>query len=618
MNEEEQAVTMEATLESLKAALSQLEAVDAAQREDYARRLLAHALTERDPELGLFVAHLMDKDPAIESALVDALKAAVNEQPDAVYSFARTRVAESAEKRWLPRLKLAALYSMRVAINDGGGCETIVNWLTLIAREPTSYELGDVLHYGILAAQESAHTDPDLARALILLAAKRDPSSLDPLLADQQLVNALPNNVGRVLRDLDGDPLALLQSKGVDIFLVSMGRAAAAGAGTMFTPGSIGKLWDLYSGLQPINSTLPPAYQPARIVEILTTRGADFLNAESLEMLATLTLHAQQDDLFMALLHQEGGAKMLVPRLIAILEHSERTINDAISLIGRLMLAGDIQPIQAAHLYVNMLHGLEWRREALPLMQQLSRTLHQFPTIDIPPEALWNLLNAAAEVKDETMAKVAVKRLVADLEPLEEDAPFIENLRRLAAQTAWNETARGYVADWWRGFIRGQPIARLARLDKVLEGKRVLEDERGILQTLTAIRKLLGGRTLKDFAHDVRAAYTILEGLAESFDPNIKRTAQFDADIMRSELDAREDQISPQERQIMANDLKEMARLIAEMGDNRTRANIMRRGDDLDRNLMKGDQAPHSAVDTMKWLSGYWGGTQEDDEENDE
>jgi hypothetical protein len=82
-------------------------------------------------------------------------------------------------------------------------------------------------------------------------------------------------------------------------------------------------------------------------------------------------------------------------------------------------------------------------------------------------------------------------------------------------------------------------------------------------------------------------------------------------------LSNREDQITQEERQILANDLRELAGLIANMGDNRTKANLMRRGDDLDRDLMSGEQPPHSAVDAMKWLAGFWGGTQEDDEEEE-
>ena len=35
------------------------------------------------------------------------------------------------------------------------------------------------------------------------------------------------------------------------------------------------------------------------------------------------------------------------------------------------------------------------------------------------------------------------------------------------------------------------------------------------------------------------------------------------------------------------------------------------------RDLMKGEELPHSSVDAMKWLAGYWGGTQDDDNTDD-
>ena len=58
----------------------------------------------------------------------------------------------------------------------------------------------------------------------------------------------------------------------------------------------------------------------------------------------------------------------------------------------------------------------------------------------------------------------------------------------------------------------------------------------------------------------------------------------------RDELDARDDQITPEERQVLANNLKELAQLVAEMGDNRTKSSLIRRGDDLDRDAGVGGE----------------------------
>ena len=127
---------------------------------------------------------------------------------------------------------------------------------------------------------------------------------------------------------------------------------------------------------------------------------------------------------------------------------------------------------------------------------------------------------------------------------------------------------------------------------------------------------MMGQWSLHEFAASVQSAFTVLEAMAESFDPNVRRSGHFDARMARDELDTQDDPLAPQERQVLANNLKELAYLIATMGDNRTRANLIRRGDDLDRELMAGEQEPHSAVDTMKWLAGHWGRTQDDDDDD--
>jgi hypothetical protein len=594
-------------VETLKAAFQDETLTDDVQRRDTARQLLLHALHDRDTEAGNLVAHAMDHDPDLDESLDSVVNDTLHEQPDAVYAFVRTYLAAEFNPRWLLRLKLAAMYSLRVAISDTTP-ETIINWLTLIAREPQTYELNDVLHYGILAAQARAHDDGELARQLVTLAAKRDPASLDILLEDQEFLAALPNNIGRVIRDYAGDPLILMQNKGVEIMLVGIARALLAGAGTMFTPPVVTRLWELYTGGQPV--VLPESYQPETIIRELIAKGIHFLSNEALQTLAGLMLEGGRDDLLLTLFEQEDARTILLPLLFDMLEHSGRTISDQLTIIARMVNSSYVPPQQAIDHYGAMLERVE-NEDDIPLVtQQLARTLQQYPTVNVTADVLWNLLNLAAQTKDEMVARVVVKSLLADAKNIEKEAELVELLRKMCAQILWSDTVRQSVTTWWRDYIREQPLARLGRLDKALDGKKGLDEERGILQTLSAIRRMLGQRTLQEFANDVRAAYTVLEALAESFDTPAKRALNFDPLVARTELERHQDQISPQERQILANNLKELAQMIAAMGDNRTRANLMRRGDDLDRDLMSGEQSPHSAVDTMKWLSGYWGGSQ--------
>ncbi len=601
----------ELPIETIQSALQNDTTLEADVRQQYAERLLDYALETRDPAASALVAHLMDTDSTLDNPLETQLYAVMQHEPDAVYAFIRAHLVDLCNDCWLERLKLAADAALKVALTDSAP-STSMDWLTLIGREPAKYELGDILHDGLLAAQSRAHDEPELARVLIMLAAKRDSVVLEQLLNDKDFMAALPNNIGLVLRDFSGDPLALLQNRGLELFMVGMSRAAQACASELFSPAAIAGIWELYVGAQPIAS-LPPQYQADNIIQIWLERGVKCLTPDALESLAIQILTSRRDDLFLQLLHQENGAKVILPRLIFILERSHRTIEDAMNLIGRIVTAGDMLPGEAIATYIQMLNGLEWQKETLPLIQQLARTLLKQTDITIPADILWRMLGIGSERKDELVAKTAVKRLLVSLAAIEDDAELVESLRRLTADTLWSAPVQDIIIDWWRGFVRQQPASRITRLDKGLEGKRGLEEARSVLQTLGSVRKMMSGHNMPDFAQAVHTAYSVLEALSDAFDANSKRTINFDPETARAELDAQADMLPPQERQVLANNLRELALMIASMGDNRTRANLMRRNDDVDRELMKGEERPHSAVDAMKWLAGYWGGTQEDD-----
>jgi hypothetical protein len=607
------AAQLDPPVETIETALAS-GAVQGAERREYAAQLLAYALQTRDAEASYLLAQLMDSDKLLDAELEPLLSEATQDQPDAVYAFVRAHLVEQGDERWLSRLKMAALWSLRVAINDADA-DTIVKWLTLIAREPAHYNLADVLHYGILAAQERAHHEPELAKNLISLAAKRDPDSLDALLDDRALLAVLPNTVGEALRDYQGDLLALRQNKGLELFLVGVARAARACASDILNPGIVAGVWELYLNDQIIGN-LPAHYQPEAIVNTWIEKGVNCLEPEALEMLASLMLGNRRDEQFLQLLSHPNGVAVLLPHLVSVLERGQRTIIDAVNLIGRLTASNAMLPQQVAGIYTTMLDGLEWRREGVPLIQELAQTLKSHPEVELPPEIYWRLMEKATEFKDEQIARVAARRLTLALCLVEDDPELVENLRRVAEGLLWNEVSRAFLTKWWRGYVREQSTARLARLEKVLNGKRSLEAERAVLQTTIAMRRLLGQRDLREFAAAIETAYSILDELSDSFDSTTKRSMRFDLETARAELETRDNQLSTQEQQVLGNNLKELARLIAAMGDSRTHANLLKREDDLERELMSGEETPHSAVDTMKWMAGYWGVAREEAEES--
>ncbi len=593
----------------------------------YAKRLLKHALDERDTDAAQIVARVMDEDPTLDRELYAQLQRDLDNRPDAVYSFIRARLSASApandgvegkSERWGDRLKVAALASLRVAILDGD-VETAINWLRLIAREPASYDLGEIVHNSILSAQERAHTEPELAQALILLAVKRDPAALEALLTDEALLAVLPNGLGSALRKGEGDPIQLLQTYGVEVFLVVLARALEARQPNLFTPEAIDQLWALVANSGANGS----ASSAERILDDLSSGAAVWLPTLALAALLELALRDRRDDLAHQIAHQSSGRDDFLTILIDAITDSGRSNSEALALIAQMIAVGDLTQQTAVDLYVGLLAEWDWRDSALEVMEQLARALQQHVDIEVDPSVIWQLLAIASELKADLVTRVALRRLTTDLETIDDEELLADDLQRVIPLIAGNGAARAQLLAWWRAFIREQTTARLQRLDKALvdnsaESKRTLEDLRTIVQTVIAFRRMLGKRSLAQFADDVGTAYAILQGLVESFDPSAKRAVSFDPSTIRLELDARSEELSPHELKILANNFKELAQIVTAMADNRSKATLMRRGDDVDRQLMTGEQQPHSAVDALKWMSGYLSGTQEKPDEDEE
>lgn len=585
----------------------------------YARRLMRHALDARDADAAQIVARAMDEDPELDHWLWHDLERNLYGRPDAVYSFARARLSAGAsseedDARWNERLKVSALASLRVAILDGDA-ETAINWLRLVAREPASYNLGEVVHAGILASQERAHTEPELAQAVVLLAVKRDPAALDALLADEALLAALPNGLGKALRSGEGDSDAIQQSYGIETFLVALARSLESRRPDLFTPESVEQVWTIYIA----GAANPSPYSAARVIEGMINTGAAWLPAITVETLLGLMLRDKRDDLSHQMIHQLREREDFVGLLVEAVATSERSDSDALALIAQMIAVGDLTQQQALDVYVGLLVTWDWRRSALEVMEQLTRTIQQHPALEIQSEVIWHLLAVAGEQKQEFITRVALKRLLAELEALDDEAALADDLQRLTSLIAWSAAARAQLFAWWRGYVHECTTAGLQRLDKALtDGARTVDDLRLVVQEVLAFRRMLGKRTLAQFAEDVGTAYTVLQGLSESFDPTSKRPSLFDPVTIRMELDARSEELSPHELKILANNFKELAQLVTSMAENRSKATLMRRGDDVDRQLMAGEQQPHSAVDALKWMAGYLGGTQEKPDETAE
>jgi hypothetical protein len=578
----------------------------------YAQRLFPTALEERDAEMARAVAAVMDVDPTLDAQLSSTLTQALQTQPDAVYSFVRARLGSGVpDARWLTRLQGAARAALYVAITDGDS-DTVVNWLMLILREPLNYHLEGVLRGGVQLARERAVQDSEIAKMLWITAIKRTPELVDDLLRDQPLLNALPDcPLSAALRAHDVEAIeGFLAQKGPAFYLVLLARAIHASAAFTVHAAAIERLWDWFATQQV--PELPEAYQPITLLHQLAHSGGAWLSADALAMMCNQALAYQQDALFhqtLAALPQRAEPINDIEGMLAdAIRRSRRNVSDILALVGQLHNDETLKPQQAVNLFVLLLNGWEWRKTAFPIAEQVARLAQQSAAINLDAAALWRMIEQGAEHKNELMMRVAAKRLMLISELLEDDAQLVENLARVHDYMLGNAFARHGLQAWWRKYTRMQTTAHLQRLEKALEGRRTLEDELEIVRTTLALRRMLGKRTWAELSEAFATTYEVLEALSDSFEPDARHAIHFDPDTVREELDAHESELTPQRRTIFAKNCKEIAQWIGSMGDNRSKASLVRR--DPDRQLATGEHDPQSALDVLKWMAGYLEGAQ--------
>ncbi|MDZ4770620.1 MAG: hypothetical protein SGJ24_15955 [Chloroflexota bacterium] len=591
------------------------------ERIEIGRRLVRRALDKRDADAARLVAGWMDIDPIVDEELYARLARAINVQPDAVYTFIRAVIGmhhEADEQGartavWRARLKVAALVSLQVAITDGDS-DTILSWLKLIAREPAAYALGDVLNSGIAAAHQRASVDPSLARALVLLAAKRAPLLLDDLLGDDTLRAQLPDALCEALHYGIGDSAALYEGFGAEVFLSALYRASGLHQPDLFTGRAIEQVWTLAVG---------DNGGAAAAEKLLKLWGSGeslvWMPPDALAALLMFALLDRRDDLFYALTGRIASHPAFPTLLARAIVGGKRSTSGGLAIVAQLTASGQIDQQGAADSYSALLDAVDWHEDSFEWVEGLARLLQQHSEVTASANALWHMIALAGELREDFAARTALRRLTALLETTEDENDFAEEVTRLSALVHWTGAARAGLLTWWRDYTHSAQSARLQRLERVLPEKtadgRRADDLRAILSTVLSFRRMIGKRSFGGFAEDVSTTFAVLQALAEAFDPNAKRALIFDAATFRAEIEARLEEVPLHERKILANNLKELAHLVTVMADHRSKATIVRRAEDIDRMLTTGDQEPHGAVDALKWLAGYLAGSQHDDDD---
>jgi hypothetical protein len=420
--------------------------------------------------------------------------------------------------------------------------------------------------------------------------------------------------LGDAFRHYEPDAVRDTLETGRELSLMLLARALQDAphnpmAAAVFSPAQMDYLWGLH--VLENFSYLPEAVQPDTLIHQLIAQGRDWLPIESIQALMTHIIRVDERDLFVQVATHLPNPMELSGLLVTVLSQDGLSGESITDVVRRLHEAGLLDQQQTIGTLLLIVQAHQWTGEvSLRLVEVISRFLQQNSALMVPFPTLQRLLQLAESAKSDLISKIIARRMIAHIEGVPDDAEQIVLLTMLSERVAWSNTTRNQMIAWWRDYARAQPVARLQAWDKALDGKKALDWARSVAQTMLAFRKLMGKRSLEEFADAIGTAYSVLQAFADSFDN--RTNPYFDAMTVRAELDSRGAELTPDERNILAKNLRELAELITDTAENRSKATLIRREEEIERQLLSGEQSPHSAIDTMRWLSGYLSGLQED------
>ncbi|MDZ4670207.1 MAG: hypothetical protein SH821_05010 [Phototrophicales bacterium] len=577
------------------------------------QQLLRYALQERNSEAVVQLLLFMQHEPAIYPIVTDHLHDWLTTEPDAVYFFGRTALAQGFDEKWLPLLGEATRASLQIVIEQGDS-ESIMEWLRLIVREPATYQLNDILREGIGLAQIRAHDDGVLGGRLLLFALKRASDLVTTMMTDKAFVSALTPPIGIALQTFQAYAIKESIEAGRDFGLLALAQALKSAptnpdAANVFTPDIIHYLWILHAENDTfayLTDTLKPVTLIAQLVDASTT----WLSDEGIQSLLTYTI-SDPDSSFFADLCQalaQDDREAFLSRLNHFyikLQHPPEIIIPSINQLQEMTI---LSPQEATQIYYQLGGAYDWKNaKGKVYLEQLGRLFQQNSAVQLPLDALRKVHKLAGELRLELIQKTFLKRIQAHLDAQTDDAPPLDLILELQEALQWSNNLQNQFLSWWRAYALNQPLTRLQFIEKSFETKRALEGLRAVLQTTIALRKFLGKRSLDEVASALNTAFSLMQLLSDAFDPLNNRPLHFDSATFQMEMTHRAEELTPRERSVLAKDLRELADLITEMADYRSKSTLIRREDDIERQLMTGEQDPQSAIDTMRWLSGLLG-----------
>ena len=573
-------------------------------RGHYIKKLLQNALSERDAGAGVRVAEELEQDAALEGALAEIFEAMQEDQPDAVYVFIRNRLMHlGVDEKWIPRLQKAARSSLEVAI-DEGDVGTLAGWLELIAHEPQTYQLHDILREGILRARQRAYSDGELGIHLILIAVRRVPEIVDALYADEDLVGALQADVRVALQAPSALSIERLIDDRTEYFLLALYHGVKVSDGLLVTLPTVRLLWSLNESAQRVN--LPAVYRPPAVTRLLATEASHQLTGDAVDFLFANIVRCDDRKLIVDTARHYADRELLFPRLSHALEDDAVPLDKLLSIMNAVSGIKSAPPHEVIDTYFTLLDFYQWEPQTQRLMESLTRHMAKHQEVQVSYRHLWRLFESCRTLEIEGATRVSMTHLLLQYGEEEDLSAVVDGMTRICRQIGWSKALQAAVNSWWRNYTHSLSLSQLQRLERELAPQRGIEPQKHILYSVVAMRRWLHNQDPVDFADSINTTFTILEHIADAFDA--EHIHEIDSHTIRRELDEVGGGLSSEQRHILATNLRNLAHRITQMAEKRSKPSLIRSDESIERQLQHGEANPQGSIDMMKWIAGYFDG----------
>ncbi|MCY3780745.1 MAG: hypothetical protein OXG78_10585 [Chloroflexi bacterium] len=570
----------------------------------YVEKLLENALHNRDSTAGKWVAEELERDEELDAALAGRFEEMLEDQPDAVYVFIRNRLINlGVDERWIPRLHRAAQNSLDVAIQEGD-IGTLAGWLELIAHEPQSYQLHDILKQSVLSAAKRAYSDGELGIQLILIAARRVPEILADLYGDESLIAALETNVRLALQNASVSAIDALIDDRPEHFLFALYNGISSSDEMLVSAGAARRLIGLAQSEQRAN--LPAMYRAPALIRLLATEAVHQMSEDAVDLLLQYILHLDDREFIAKALGNLADHELLFPRLSHALEQDDLPLEKLLSVMNAASAIQNAPAQDVIACYFSLLDYYQWEPSTQRLTEALARLLAKHHEVKISYRHLWTLFDACQQLQSEAATRVVMTQLTVQFDTEEDLAVVVEGLARICRRIAFSRNLQEALNNWWRAYTHSCALPQLQRLQRELDSQRHLEEQKHIIKTVLAMRRWLHSRGPAELAEAINTAYIMLEHITEAFDSG--GLSDTDPHTIRREVDSVSSELSSEQRHILANNLRNLANRITQMAENRSKPSLMRSDDSIDRQLMQGEANPQGSVDMLKWIAGYLDG----------